>query len=126
MVSVVVTVSVLVVTPSVVVSLLDVDVDVVTSVYEYDVVVVVVVVVVTPTSASPEVVVTTPTDVDTPLFVDAASTTIGVSVLRYVLPESVINFSYNFDNLRTSQKCCNSSNTSMVCFALEVVVDNPP
>ena len=43
-------------------------------------------VVVTPTSASPEVVVTTPTDVDTLLFVDAASTTTGVSTVEVVIP----------------------------------------
>ena len=50
-----------------------------------DVVLVVVVVVVTPTSSVP-VVVTIPTEVETPLNVDAASITIGVSVVADVLP----------------------------------------
>ena len=46
----------------------------------------VVTVVVTPTSAPPEVVVTTPTDVDTLLFVDAGSMTTGVSTVDVLMP----------------------------------------
>ena len=52
---------------------------------------VVVVVVVTPDSSVP-VVVTIPTDVETPLNVDAASITIGVSVVADVLPVVVSTF----------------------------------
>ena len=49
----------------------------------------VVVVVVTAVPAMVSVVVTIPTEVDTPLNVDAASITIGVSVVSDVLPVGV-------------------------------------
>ena len=53
-----------------------------------------VVVVVTPASGSVPVVVTIPTDVDTPLNVDAASITTGVSVVAVDIPVGVENGNY--------------------------------
>ena len=116
--------SVLVVTPSVVVS----DVDVVeldcTSVKVNDVVSVVVVIVVPAPDASAPVVVTIPTDVDTPLNVDAASITIGVLVVSSELPVVV-------SVLTTVLVTCDPDivasvpTPETVCFVV-VDVDNPP
>ena len=84
---------------------------------------VVVVVVVTPASFVP-VVVTIPTDVETPLNVDAASITIGVSVVADVLPVVV-------SVLTTTLVTCDVDMVASVptpeTVCLEVVdVDNPP
>ena len=84
---------------------------------------VVVVVVVTPASFVP-VVVTIPTEVDTPLNVDAASITIGVSVVTDVLPVVV-------SVLTTTLVTCDvdmvaSVPTPATVYFVVVEVDNPP
>ena len=91
----------------------------------YDVVLVVVVVVTArPEDGSVDDVVTIPTDVDTPLKVDAASITIGVSVVADVLPVGV-------SVLTTTLVTCDVDivatvpTPEAVCF-VDVVVDNPP
>ena len=81
-----------------------------------------VVVVVTPTSFVP-VVVTIPTEVDTPLNVDAASITIGVSVVADVLPVVV---SVLTTTLVTVDTDIVASVPTPATVCLEVVeVDNP-
>ena len=124
MLSVVVTVSVLVVTPSVVVVDVDVEELVVTSVYVYDVVSVVVVVVTARPAKSVDDVVTIPTEVDTPLNVDAGSITIGVSVVASVLPVVV-------SVATTTLVTCDVDIVATVptpeaVYFVDVVVDNPP
>ena len=84
----------------------------------------VVVVVVTARPDALSVVVTIPTEVDTPLKVDAASITIGVSVVADVLPV-VVSF------LTTTLVTCDVDMVASVptpeTVCLEVVdVDNPP
>ena len=124
MVSVVVTVSVLVVTPSVVVSDLDVTELVVTSVKVNDVVSVVVVVVTARPASLVSVVVTIPTDVDTPLNVDAASITTGVLVVASELPVVVSVLTTTFV---TEDVDIVASVPTPETVCLEVVdVDNPP
>ena len=84
---------------------------------------VVVVVVVTPTS-SVHVVVTIPTEVETPLNVDAASITIGVSV---VADESPVVVSVLTTTLVTCDVDMVASVPTPETVCLEVVdVDNPP
>ena len=84
---------------------------------------VVVVVVVTPDSFVP-VVVTIPTEVDTPLNVDAASITIGVSV---VADESPVVVSVLTTTLVTADVdiVATVPTPEAVCFVV-VDVDNPP
>ena len=86
---------------------------------------VVVVVVVTPTSeAPPDEVVTIPTEVETPLKVDAASTTTGVSVVLDVLPVVV---SVTITTLVTAEpeRVATVPTPEAVCL-LDVLVDSPP
>ena len=84
----------------------------------------VVVVVVTARPAFVPVVVTIPTDVDTPLNVDAASITIGVSVVADVLPVVV---SVLTTTLVTADVdiVATVPTPETVCFVV-VDVDNPP
>ena len=85
---------------------------------------VVVVVVVTPASPSVEDVVTIPTDVETPLNVDAASITTGVSV---VADESPVVVSVLTTTLVTCDvdMVATVPTPEAVCFVV-VDVDNPP
>ena len=90
----------------------------------YDVVSVVVVVVVTPSSPFVPVVVRIPTDVETPLKVDAASITTGVETVLIELPVVV-------SVLTTTLVTCDVDivatvpTPEAVCFVV-VDVDNPP
>ena len=89
-----------------------------------DVVLVVVVVVVIPVSGPSPVVVTIPTEVDTPLNVDAASIVIGVETVLIELPVDV-------SLATTTLVTCDADivatvpTPETVCF-VDVVVDNPP
>ena len=85
---------------------------------------VVVVVVVTPVNSSVEDVVTIPTDVDTPLNVDAASITIGVSVVASELPVVVSVATTTFVTC-DEDIVATVPTPEAVCF-VDVVVDNPP
>ena len=85
---------------------------------------VVVVVVVTPIKSSVAVVVTIPTEVDTPLNVDPTSTEIGVSVVVDVLPVGV---SVLTTTLVTPDEDIVATVPTPAVVCLEVVdVDNPP
>ena len=85
---------------------------------------VVVVIVVTPVISLADDVVTIPTDVETPLNVDAASITTGVLVVASELPVGV-------SVLTTTLVTCDVDivatvpTPETVCF-VDVVVDNPP
>ena len=82
-----------------------------------------VVVVVTQTSFVP-VVVTIPTDVETPLNVDAGSTTSGVSVVASELPV-VVSVATTTLVTNDPDKVATVQTPEAVCF-VDVVVDNPP
>ena len=83
-----------------------------------------VVVVVTPDNGSVDVVVTIPTDVETPLNVDAASITIGVSV---VADESPVVVSVLTTTLVTADvDIVATVPTPEAVYFVDVVVDNPP
>ena len=85
---------------------------------------VVVVVVVTPVKSSVEDVVTIPTEVDTPLNVDAASITIGVSVVAVEIPVGV---SVAITTLVTCDvDIVATVPTPEAVYFVDVVVDNPP
>ena len=84
----------------------------------------VVVVTARPVLGSVDEVVTIPTEVDTPLNVDAASITMGVSVVASELPVVV---SVATTTLVTADADMDATvpTPEAVCF-VEVVVDNPP
>ena len=84
----------------------------------------VVVVVVTARPNTSEVVVTIPTEVDTPLNVDAASITIGVSVVADVLPVGVSVLTTTL--VTADVDIVATVPTPEAVYFVDVVVDNPP
>ena len=84
----------------------------------------VVVVVVTARPDELSVVVTIPTDVETPLNVDAGSTTIGVETVLIELPV-VVSTTVTTLVIPDADKVATVPTPEAVCF-VDVVVDNPP
>ena len=84
----------------------------------------VVVVVVTARPNASEVVVTIPTDVETPLNVDAGSTTIGVETVLIELPV-VVSTTVTTLVIADPDIVATVPTPEAVCF-VDVVVDNPP